>query len=135
MPETAIDFHIEPEWPVLLYNWYNLDFRWFEDQQVNRVLLLEPDIFAQYPICERSIKFMLDLSINIPGIQIFTGSFESLSEKYPNARFIFKEHPLNQYIGEEQTRNFLQPVSKKSFNSFFGFWKSIEKNLAQEFEN
>jgi deoxyribodipyrimidine photo-lyase len=135
LPETASDFNIDSQLPVLLYNWYNLDFRWLKDQQANRVLLLEPDIFAQYPICERSIKFMLDLSKNISGIQIFTGSFESLSEKYPNARFIFKEHPLNQYTGEEHSRSFLQPISKKSFNSFFGFWKSIEKNIAQEFEN
>ena len=135
MPETASDFNIDSQLPVLLYNWYNLDFRWLKDQQANRVLLLEPDIFAQYPICERSIKFMMDLSKNISGIQIFTGSFESLSEKYPNARFIFKEHPLNQYTGEEHSRSFLLRISKKSFYIFFGFWKSIEKNLAQEFEN
>jgi deoxyribodipyrimidine photo-lyase len=118
----------------LIYNWYNLDFEWHKEKNCNRVLLLEPSVFERYPVGDKSIKFMLDLAQNINGIQLFVGEFEELRRIAGESTFIFKEHPLNQYDGLEESRNFLTPIASKSFNSFFGFWKSIEKQLRADFE-
>jgi deoxyribodipyrimidine photo-lyase len=134
LPETEVDFHLSSDLPTLIYNWYNLDFEWHKEKNCNRVLLLEPSVFERYPVGDKSIKFMLDLAQNINGIQLFVGEFEELRRIAGESTFIFKEHPLNQYDGLEESRNFLTPIASKSFNSFFGFWKSIEKQLRADFE-
>ncbi|NND62585.1 MAG: deoxyribodipyrimidine photolyase, partial [Flavobacteriaceae bacterium] len=50
--------------PVCIYNYFNLDPLWKEDIAANRVLLLEPSHFKKYPICKKSVDFMLALSEN-----------------------------------------------------------------------
>ncbi len=134
LPKSTTDFKIDQKLPVLIYNWYNLDFRWWEHKDCNRVLLLEPEIFKEYPISGHSMQFMLELSKNIPDIQIFVGSFEALKKHCGEAAIVFKEHPLNAYQGQEEARRFLTPPTHKQFNSFFGFWKTIEKQLKADFE-
>jgi len=134
LPETDAYFHLNSDLSTLIYNWYNLDFEWHKEINCNRVLLLEPSVFERYPVGDKSIKFMLDLAQNIHGIQLFVGEFEELRRIAGESTFIFKEHPLNQYEGLEEPRDFLTPISTKSFNSFFGFWKSIEKQLRADFE-
>ena len=134
LPETDAYFHLNSDLSTLIYNWYNLDFEWHKEINCNRVLLLEPSVFERYPVGDKSIKFMLDLAQNIRGIQLFVGEFEELRRIAGESTFIFKEHPLTQYEGLEEPRNFLTPISTKSFNSFFGFWKSIEKQLRADFE-
>lgn len=135
LPKNEANFHLNPDIPTLIYNWYNLDFNWHGEVEANRVLLLEPSVFEQYPICEKSIQFMLDLSQNITGMQVFVGEFEELEEFLGSSPCIFKEHPLNKYRGTEEQRDFLTAIPKKQFNGFFGFWKSIEKQLRADFEN
>ena len=134
LPQTDDDFCIQSDLPVLIYNWYNLDFEWYKNENVNRVLLLEPDVFKRHPISNQSVKFMMDLAKNIPEIKIFQGSFKELKLKLESPEFIFKEHPLNHYEGSSESRRFLAQPTNKKFNSFFGFWKSIEKQLKSEFE-
>lgn len=135
LPETSSDFSLNPDLPILIYNWYNLDFAWKLEEKVNRVLLLEPDVFEKYPICQKSVDFMLDLSKNIDGIKYFTGTFQELAMLYPNSQFVFKEHPLNNYSGTQENREFLHAIPEKNFNSFFGFWKYIEKRLKSDFNS
>jgi deoxyribodipyrimidine photo-lyase len=134
LPPTDKDFTIKPDLPILIYNWYNLDFDWHTELKANRVLLLEPEVFKRYPISEKGVNFMLALSKNIPNIKIFTGEFSQLRSKYPRSKFIFKQHPLNKYFGEQEDRIFLNKVNPVDTMSFFRFWKSIAGQLASEFE-
>lgn len=134
LPDTDPDFVINPDLPILLYNWYNLDFNWHAEMKANRVLLLEPEVFKRYPISEKGVNFMLALSKNIPNIQIFVGEFSQLHSKYQRSKFIFKQHPLNNYSGVEENRNFLNKGNSKQAKSFFSFWKAIAGQLAREFE-
>jgi deoxyribodipyrimidine photo-lyase len=137
LPQTGTNFMIQNKLPTLIYNWYNLDFEWYKGETMNRVLLLEPSVFEQYPISATSVKFMLDLAQNIPNIQVFCGNFKELKAivDSSNSDIIFKEHPLNKYEGILESRSFLHKPLNKSFNSFFSFWKTIEKGLRLEFEN
>jgi deoxyribodipyrimidine photo-lyase len=62
---------IDSQLPTLIYNFYNLDPNWKSDLEANRILLLEPSIFNDYPISEQTLNFVLELSKNIDSIQIF----------------------------------------------------------------
>ena len=126
LPATATEFSIKSSLPTYIYNWYNLDPNWAKDVQANRILLLEPSVFEQFPISEHSIQFMLDLSKNIPGIQIFNGEFAELKALVTKKEFHFKEHPFNNYEGVKHSRDWISSVTGY-FSSFFKFWKKVKK--------
>ena len=111
-----------------IYNFYNLDPQWRKEEEGIRVLLLEPSVFAKYPVSEKSIQFCIDLAKeNIPNIQIFVGEFEDL-QRIAGVKFIFKEHPLNNYEGIQDERDWISNV-KGEYPSFFAFWKKVKKEF------
>lgn len=121
---------VEHSKPTFIYNYYNLDPLWRKDESGNRILLIEPDFFESYPVSKKCIDFMLSLSKNIPDIQIFTGSFETLSQKYDLKNIYFKEHPFNNhYIGKQDSRDWIVNEVSGYYPSFFAYWKKIEKVL------
>jgi len=121
--------------PTLLYNFYNLDPLWRKEERLNRVLLLEPEIFKDYPISKKSVQFMLNLSENINKLQIFVGSFEKLKKEYDLNDFIYKEHPLNyNYHGKIDQRDWMFD-HKENLNSFFSYWKKCKKKYLKSFYN
>lgn len=126
---TASPISLDSAKPTLIYNYYNLDPNWKKDLDANRVLLLEPSTFAQYPISKSGIDFMLDLSKNIPGIVVYVGEFGTLLEQNPSVAIYYKEHPLNNnYRGIEEPRDWMF-TTKGYFPSFFAFWKKCRKEL------
>jgi len=94
LPETN-EVRIDPTLPTLIYNYYNLDPYWKSGERANRILLLEPSHFSKYPISNKCLEFMLDLSKNINDIQVFVGEFQELSNTYALNKICFKEHPTN----------------------------------------
>ena len=124
------ELNIQNELPVYIYNFYNLDPKWDEHVEANRILLLEPEHFKEYPVGDKTIQFVLDLSKNIKNCQVYVGSFESLHKQYASHNFHFKEHPLNShYKGTQHERDWLFENIKGYFPSFFSFWKQAEKQL------
>jgi deoxyribodipyrimidine photo-lyase len=125
LPESNIK-NIEPNWPTYIYNYYNLDPLWGADINANRILLLEPDFFSKFPVSEKCIQFVLDLSKNIKNIQIFTGSFKELESTFQPKKVVYKEHPLNKhYKGIEVSRDWICESVTEYFPSFFAYWKKI----------
>ena len=126
-PKSDI-FTNQNEKPICIYNYYNLDTKWRQELDANRILLIEPSIFNKYPISDNSMKFMLDLSKNIENIIIFVGEFSDLPIK--GSDVYFKEHPLNfNYKGIQDDRDWiLKP--EQSFSSFFKHWNYVLKKLA-----
>jgi len=120
---------LDQDRPTLIYNYYNLDPTWRENEQVNRVLLIEPTIFEAYPVSKKCIDFMLDLGKNIPDLQVVVGSFEQLKKEHQLENIFYKEHPLNaHYQGQQEERDWISGVTGY-FPSFFGFWKKCKKEL------
>ncbi|TMM59323.1 deoxyribodipyrimidine photolyase [Maribacter algarum] len=120
---------VNPQCSTFIYNFYNLDPNWKQETEANRILLLEPSIFEQYPISKKSVDFMLDLSQNIEGIQVYVGEFDELVREYDLDEICYKEHPLNtNYKGIEESRDWMFDV-QGYFSSFFGFWKKCKKQL------
>ena len=79
---------IDESLPTYLYNFYNLDPNWKKDESANRILLLEPSHFREYPVSAKSIDFMLNLSLNVDHMQIFVGEFKELTS-YHNVKEIY----------------------------------------------
>ena len=131
LPTTAMSA-VDESLPTLLYTYYNLDPTWMADVKANRIFILEPHVFAKYPVSDRCIEFATALANNIEGIQIFTGSFASLQHRFPNNHFHFKQHPLNAYFsGEAHPRKTLaEPPQARC--AFFPFWKHTVKQIKKE---
>lgn len=127
LPLTVIPL-INNNLPTLIYNFYNLDPSWKKDIDANRILLLEPSVFNQYPVSQKSINFCIELALNnIPNIQIYVAEFKELQQLVSNEIY-FKEHPLNHYQGIEESRDWMF-YTKNHYNSFFKFWNSSIKEL------
>jgi len=127
---------LDTQKPTLIYNSYNLDILWRKDEDVNRVLLLEPSHFKKYPVSKKVLQFVIDLSKNIDGILIFTGEIADIISLYKNAStgmdecIISKEHPaFTYYPGIKDSRDWMFSKVTGNYNSFFSFWKKCEKYL------
>lgn len=136
LPPTPLPV-IDVEKPTLIYNSYNLDPLWRKDEKVNRVLLLEPSHFEAYPVSEKVLNFIIALSKNIEGIQLYCGGFEELAGLYKEKLqpgFIFKEHPaFRHYRGKEDSRSWMFGEVKGYYPSFFSYWKRCRKFLGPKF--
>lgn len=128
--------NIDTELPTLIYNSYNLDPIWRKLEKVNRVLLLEPSHFNQYPVSDKVIEFIIDLSKNIEGIQVYTGEIADIENLYKtnntweNQKIISKEHPAFAYYpGIKDQRDWMFPEVNGFYPSFFGFWKKAERSF------
>ena len=120
---------IDKALPTLIYNGYNLDPYWEKGLPANRILLLEPSHFDNYPMSQKSIDFIIDLSKNIEEIQIQVGEFNDLVSEYKLGSIFYKEHPLNNhYSGTEVPRDWMFAV-RGYFPSFFSYWKKCKKEI------
>jgi deoxyribodipyrimidine photo-lyase len=129
LPDTPVP-DLDRNLPTLVYTSYNLDPGWRTELTANRVLLLEPSHFEHYPVSEKTLRFLLDLSANIPGIRVLVGEFETLATEV-NGEIYFKEHPLTtHYRGIQDPRDWMFPV-EGYFRSFFAFWKKCERFLPE----
>ncbi len=129
LPETCIP-ETDPTLPLIIYNSYNLDPEWKKEMNANRILLLEPSHFREFPVSEKVIRFVLDLSRNIPGIRVFTGELSQIPHIHQFPAVFSKEHPaFNYYPGIKEQREWIFPDTGKFHPSFFNFWKRHEKLL------
>jgi deoxyribodipyrimidine photo-lyase len=133
LPNTALPL-IDTTIPTLLYNAYNLDPAWRKNDDVNRVLLLEPSHFSKYPVSKKVIHFIVGLAKNITGIQVYCGDVAELTSLYresrlnPGEAFISKEHPaFGHYPGDKDSRDWMYPQVTGYYSSFFSYWKKCQK--------
>jgi deoxyribodipyrimidine photo-lyase len=122
--------------PTLIYNSYNLDPTWRANENVNRVLLLEPSHFAANPVSENVLNFVLALSKNIPSLQVYTGEISTLVALYKETDrdiknvMISKEHPAFEYYpGIKDQRGWMFPAVSGNYSSFFSFWKKCVSSI------
>ena len=114
---------------TLVYNYYNLDPNWHKEDKYQKVLLLGPSVYERYPVANKNIDFVINLTKNIEGLQIFVGEFEELANIVNQENIIYKEHPLNShYKGTEEAREWISSV-KGYHSSFFSYWKKAKKEL------
>lgn len=112
---------------VVLHNYYQLSPSFESGMPGTRILLLEPSVFAQYPIAAHCVDFMVSLAAEIPDLQVFVGEFGALQtalQSFGEVEIVYQEHPLNRhYKGTEIPRDWLAPEVEGTFSSFFSYWK------------
>ena len=131
LPITALPV-IDTTKPTLLYNAYNLDPAWRKNENVNRVLFLETAHYNQYPVSKKVIDFIIALSKNIDGIQLFCGELTQLNSVCAATAIISKEHPSTvHYPGSKDERDWMFAEVSGYYPSFFSYWKKCEKYVKQ----
>ena len=119
---------------TLIYTYYNLNPTWHQDEDFQRVFLLERSLFQKHPVSKKVLNFAIELSKNIPDLKIYVGEFSTLNEIISTENIHYKEHPTNAYFtGIKEERSPLSNL-EGDFPSFFNYWKKIKKELQQEFE-
>ena len=116
--------------PTLIYTSYNLDPEWRKDMEANRILLLEPSHFREFPVSDKVLSFIIQLASNINGIQVFTGELNEIPGLSKSTAIYSKEHPaFKHFPGIKDEREWLFPEVKGFHNSFFSYWKRCERYL------
>lgn len=134
LPQTALPV-IDTNLPTLIYNSYNLDPLWHKEENVNRILLLEPTHFEKYPVSKKVIDFILKLAQHIENIQVYSGCIDDIISLYASKEqakqmIISKEHPaFTYYPGIKESRDWMFPQVTGYHASFFAFWKKAERFL------
>ena len=115
---------IDKKLPTFIYNSYNLDSNWKKEDNANRILLFEPSHFKKYPISNKVINFITELSREIEGIIIAVMEFDDLMKIVKKeSNIFFKEHPFNKhYKGNMEERDWIFP-ELEARGSFFSYWK------------
>ena len=128
IPDIVND-KIQNHQKTLIYNYYNIDPFWYENENFQRIFLIEPSIFRRYPVSNKCLNFAIELSKNIKNIKFFVGEFEDLIHEINSDFIIYKEHPLNNhYKGKKESREFIGSTSGY-YSSFFSFWKKLKKEI------
>ena len=137
LPMWALDNPIMGD-RLVIHNYYQLDPQFQSALPGTRLLLLEPSVFARYPIASHCVDFMLSLATEIPKVQVFVGEFDALMQSLAlsgNVEIVYQEHPMSRhYQGNEISRDWLAPEVEGSFSSFFSYWKKVEKSLRKEYK-
>jgi len=129
LPEKKIPV-LNEHLPTVIYTSYNLDPEWRKDMEANRILLLEPSHFRQFPVSENVMDFIIQLASNIKGIQVFASELNEISGLNNSAAIYSKEHPaFKHFPGIKDERDWLFPEVKGAYNSFFSYWKRCEQYL------
>lgn len=128
LPKTS-PLKIDSTLPTLIYTSYNLDPNWLNDVTANRILLLEPSHFDQYPISDKVLVFVLNLSKNIPNIQIHVGEFNELIEANNIENVHFKRHPFSTHF-KGTAYNYDKIFNVSGYHSsFFRYWNKGKKTV------
>lgn len=125
LKKPAFDYSL----PLLLFNSYNLDPMWRKEMPANRILVLEPSHFRRHPVSEPVMEFILALSANVGGIQIFSGEVENIPDlqRFPN--IYSKAHPsFMHYPGVKDPPTWMFPEANIE-GSFSSFWKTCKAFL------
>jgi len=131
LPEKKIPV-TDPSLPLLIYTTYNLDPLWRKDEKANRILLLEPSHFRQYPVSEKVLSFILELAKNIDGLQVFSGEVNEIPQLSQFPAVYAKEHPASGHLpGKKDAREWLFPGVKGYYPSFFSYWNQCKKELTR----
>lgn len=123
---------VDPSLPMLVYHHYHLDPLWRADEKANRILLLEPSHFKEYPVSQKVIDFIVQLAGNIKGLQVFCGEFNELPGLHQVPGVFTREHPsVAHWNAQRDERDWMFPQVTRYYPSFFGFWKKAAPHLQQ----
>lgn len=116
--------------PTLLYHSFWLNKDWRNDLDANRILVLEPEWFARFPVSQKVTDSIIQIAREIPDMQIYVGTIQDLSPDLGDETYHTSHPSVVHWPGQADQMPLLFPaVPMRSFNSFTSYWKQCEKNL------
>jgi len=123
VPPKSSNLAIDKNLPTVLYHSFWLNKDWRSEIIANRILVLEPSWFANFPISKNVTDSILEIASYIPGIQIFVGDINELVPHLGNEIYYMSHPSVTDWSGQADQMPLLFPeVSLKSYNSFSSFW-------------
>jgi deoxyribodipyrimidine photo-lyase len=134
LPESGT-LSLDPNLLLCIYTDYWVNPEWMSDIEANRVLVLSPSHFRDFPVTLKVINFIVALAReNIPAIQVWVGEISDLRDQYrkiSEQEIYLVDHILYRDIdGITKTPYpYMIPQVSGYFPSFFTYWKKAEKYL------
>ncbi len=110
-----------------LYHPWWINPNWHAGKDGNRVLVLEPKWFELWPISEKVTDFIVNLALDIPGMQIHIGSVESLNINQEKATTMQHIYTREWNIQADTVPKLFPGIPNKPYQSFMSFWKQCQK--------
>lgn len=111
---------------VFLYHPFSIDPLWHQDEEGVRILVIEPKLFDAYPVSARVYHHLETLArTHIPGVIIYVGNIETLTDLKNAATIFSKAHPTKLHFpGLHEKVAELFPQVTGYYPSFFKFWQA-----------
>jgi deoxyribodipyrimidine photo-lyase len=113
---------------VLLYHPWSIDPLWRQDEDGERIFIIEPRLFDRFPVSPQVLEYMRTLlRVHVPTAKIFVGNLETLPG-ITSADVYSKAHPaLPDAPGTKDLPAELYPQVTGYHQSFFKFWQACQK--------
>lgn len=134
LPESDI-LSLDPSLPLCIYTNYWINPNWMTDIWANRVLVLSPSHFRDFPVTGKVIDFITSLARdNISSIQIYIWEISDLRDMFRDASekdIFIVDHVLYRDIVwvKKTPYPYMIPQVSGYFPSFFTYWKKLEKYM------
>ncbi len=129
------DISLDPTLPLVIYTNYWINPDWMSDISANRILVLSPSHFRDFPVSLRVIEFMIALARdNIAGIQVFVWEIEDLRDQHrrtSQGEIYLIDHILYTAVTgvNKIPYPYMIPQVTEYCASFFAYWKLAEKHM------
>lgn len=118
-----------------LYSMWTLDPQWTptisgNSGDVEKILFVEREDLALFPMSAKRITFFLELAKNITGIKVFYGSLSDIEKALSGISVYKKHHPgIFHWLGTVSSPDYLFPEVKEVPGGFMSYWKKCEAYL------
>jgi len=120
---------------ICIYHSFSLNPNWHVDEDVERILLLEPSWFSKMPVSQKVMNSIIEMAKQmIPDITIHVENFESFQKSVSSGQKIYvTDHPsieswAYQSLNKEEPAR-LFPEVNGYFKSFSAYWKACKRNV------
>jgi deoxyribodipyrimidine photo-lyase len=112
---------------VLLYHPWSIDPLWRKDVAGERIFIIEPRLFDEFPVSPKVVGHMLDLvKTHVPEARVYVGNVETIPG-IEEATVFSKSHPTTTHFpGVKDQVEELFPQVKGYHQSFFKFWQACQ---------
>jgi deoxyribodipyrimidine photo-lyase len=113
---------------LVIFHPWNLDLNYHADEDVQKVLVIEPSHFEKFPVSEKVMNFIIDIAKeNIPNIKIFVGEFSDVVHDFDGQVYYQYHKNVEHFTGTKEMQDELFPEVQGYYKNFFSFWKECQK--------
>lgn len=118
---------------IVIFHPWNLDPLYHANENVQKILIIEPSHFQKFPVSKKVMNFIVDLArTNIPGIQVYVGEYNDLFKDFKGNIYYQYHKNVEHFTGIVEYQKELFPEVQGYHKSFFSFWKQCQKSISKK---